>query len=113
MLDAFLEFRKIGTARARPEAAGPPRAVIANRVEDASVRGATWTLTAARGVTGDRHVVRLRPDGDFCRAVDNLISNAVRYGARAEVPVLRRDKRHYGSAVEDDGPAIPEDLFVT
>jgi two-component system osmolarity sensor histidine kinase EnvZ len=42
------------------------------------------------------------------RAVDNLISNGVRYGARAEVSVLLTDKT-LRIRVEDDGPGIPED----
>jgi two-component system osmolarity sensor histidine kinase EnvZ len=41
------------------------------------------------------------------RAVDNLISNAVRYGARAEVSVMLSDKT-LRIRVEDDGPGIPE-----
>jgi two-component system, OmpR family, osmolarity sensor histidine kinase EnvZ len=52
--------------------------------------------------------VRLRRMA-ILRAVDNLISNAVRYGARAEVSVLLTDKT-LRIRVEDDGPGIPEDL---
>ncbi len=52
--------------------------------------------------------VRLRRMA-ILRAVDNLISNAVRYGARAEVSVLLTDKT-LRFRVEDDGPGIPEDL---
>jgi len=44
----------------------------------------------------------------FRRAVDNLISNAVRYGARAEVSVMLSDKT-LRVRVEDDGPGIPQD----
>jgi len=40
--------------------------------------------------------------------VDNLISNAVRYGARAEVSVMLSDKT-LRVRVEDDGPGIPQD----
>ena len=42
------------------------------------------------------------------RAVDNLISNGVRYGARAEVSVMLTDKT-LRIRVEDDGPGIPEE----
>ena len=45
------------------------------------------------------------------RAVDNLISNAVRYGARAEVSVMLSDKS-LRIRVEDDGPGIPENRRV-
>ena len=61
----------------------------------------------------------LEPEGDGAgtvmlrkvamrRAVDNLISNAVRYGAHAEVSVMLTDKT-LRIRVEDDGPGIPED----
>jgi two-component system osmolarity sensor histidine kinase EnvZ len=42
------------------------------------------------------------------RAVDNLISNAVRYGTQAEVAVMLSD-RTLRIRVEDDGPGIPEE----
>ena len=38
----------------------------------------------------------------------NLISNAVRYGAKAEVSVMLSEKT-LRIRVEDDGPGIPED----
>ena len=51
--------------------------------------------------------VRLRK-GAILRAVDNLISNAVRYGTQAEVSVMLTDKT-LRIRVEDDGPGIPEE----
>ena len=42
------------------------------------------------------------------RALDNLVTNAVRYGGRAEVSVALTDKS-LRFRVEDDGPGIPED----
>ena len=42
------------------------------------------------------------------RALDNLITNAVRYGQRAEVSVRLSDKS-LRFRVEDAGPGIPED----
>ena len=42
------------------------------------------------------------------RAVDNLISNAVRYGAQAEVSVFFTEKT-LRIRVEDDGPGIPQE----
>ena len=74
-------------------------------MEDAQRAGRDVTLLPHEG-DGQRH-------GDAAqvamrRAVDNLISNAVRYGARAEVSVMLTDKT-LRIRVEDDGPGIPED----
>lgn len=44
------------------------------------------------------------------RALENLIGNAVRYGACAEVSVLRSEKTVL-FRVEDDGPGLPEDSY--
>ena len=41
------------------------------------------------------------------RAVDKLVSNGGRYGARAEVSVMLTEKT-LRIRVEDDGPGIPE-----
>jgi two-component system osmolarity sensor histidine kinase EnvZ len=47
----------------------------------------------------------------FRRAVDNIIGNALRYGTRCRVSISATEK--YASiAVEDEGPGIPEHLFV-
>jgi two-component system osmolarity sensor histidine kinase EnvZ len=57
------------------------------------------------GLNGEAAPVLLRPQA-VTRAVENLVSNARRYGRRVEVSVLFRD----GSCrvvVEDDGPGIP------
>lgn len=51
--------------------------------------------------------VLLRRDA-IRRAVENLISNAVRYGTRAEISVLLSE-RALRIRVEDDGPGIPEE----
>ena len=101
MLDEFLNFAK-GASEGEPEHVDP-RALIAEAVEDAR--------------RGGHDVVLLPPDGEgsgtvtlrrtaIRRAVDNLISNAVRYGARAEVSVMLSD-RTLRIRVEDDGPGIP------
>ena len=42
------------------------------------------------------------------RAIENLINNAVRYGAKADVSVALTEKS-LRFRVEDDGPGIPED----
>ncbi|TXM72947.1 HAMP domain-containing protein [Methylobacterium sp. WL12] len=48
-----------------------------------------------------------RPDA-LRRALDNLVENAVRYGARARI-ALDRDGAEVRIRVEDDGPGIPAD----
>jgi two-component system, OmpR family, osmolarity sensor histidine kinase EnvZ len=104
MLDAFLDFAK-GAAEGEAEALDP-HALMQTAVEDAQRAGRNVTLLPPEGDgTG---TVRLRRMA-ILRAVDNLISNAVRYGARAEVSVLLTDKT-LRIRVEDDGPGIPEDL---
>jgi two-component system osmolarity sensor histidine kinase EnvZ len=48
------------------------------------------------------------PERALCRVIDNLVSNAVRYGKRADV----RTEQRQGMAclvIEDDGPGIAED----
>ncbi len=103
MLDEFLNFAK-GAGEGTPEAVDP-HAFVAEIVQDAKRAG--------------RNVVLLPPEGDgsgsvmlrrtaMRRAIDNLISNAVRYGARAEVSVMLSDKT-LRVRVEDDGPGIPEE----
>jgi two-component system osmolarity sensor histidine kinase EnvZ len=59
------------------------------------------------GVVGEPALVEMRPQA-VTRAVENLISNALRYGSVVELDLEFRE----GSlriVVEDDGPGIPED----
>ncbi len=103
MLDEFLNFAK-GASEGVPEPVDP-HALIAEVVEEARRAGRDVTLLPPEGEgTG---TVKLRKVA-IRRAVDNLISNAVRYGARAEVAVMLSDKT-LRIRVEDDGPGIPED----
>ncbi len=103
MLDAFLNFVK-GAGEGESEEVDP-RALIANIVETANRSGRNVELVAQEGDgTG---TIKLNVLG-IQRALDNLISNAVRYGAKAEVSVLFSDKS-LRIRVEDDGPGIPED----
>lgn len=103
MLDEFLSFAK-GAAEGEPEAVDPIEMVDAV-VQSAQRAGRDVTLLAREGEgTGS---VKLR-EVAMRRAVDNLISNGVRYGARAEVSLLLTDKT-LRIRVEDDGPGIPED----
>lgn len=102
MLDEFLSFAK-GAAEGEPEAVDPI-VMVAEIVEGAKRAGRDVTLLPREGKgTG---AVMLR-EVAMRRAVDNLISNGVRYGARAEVSVLLTDKT-LRIRVEDDGPGIPE-----
>lgn len=103
MLDEFLDFAK-GAAEGEPEKLDP-RALMETAVAEAQRAGRNVTLLPFEG--DGRGTVRLRKTA-FLRAVDNLISNAVRYGTRAEVSVLLTDKT-LRIRVEDDGPGIPAD----
>jgi two-component system osmolarity sensor histidine kinase EnvZ len=59
------------------------------------------------GVEGEAELVEMRPQA-VARAVENLISNAARYGSTVEVRLEFMD-RILRVIVEDDGPGIPED----
>lgn len=101
MLDEFLNFAK-GAAEGDPEPVDP-RDFVNAIVADAKRAGRDVTLVADEGAgTG---TVLLRKMA-MRRAVDNLISNAVRYGARAEVSIMFSEKS-LRIRVEDDGPGIP------
>ncbi|MEP3845070.1 MAG: ATP-binding protein [Paracoccaceae bacterium] len=100
MIDEFLNFT-------RSAGEGEAEAVNAielarNAVTEAQRAGQDVTLKLVEG-HGD---VLLR-EGAMRRALDNLISNAVRYGGRAEVSVQVTDKS-LRLRVEDPGPGIPE-----
>lgn len=103
MLDEFLDFAK-GAAEGEFEKLDP-HALLKSAVAEAQRAGRNVTLLSPQG--DGSGTVRLRK-GAILRAVDNLISNAVRYGAKAEVSVLLTDKT-LRIRVEDDGPGIPED----
>ena len=103
MLDEFLNFAK-GAAEGEPERIDP-YALMAQVVEEAQRAGRDVTLLPREGEGSG--TVKLRRIA-MRRAVDNLISNAVRYGARAEVSVMLSDKT-LRIRVDDDGPGIPED----
>jgi len=103
MLDEFLDFAK-GAAEGEP-APVDPIFMVEDIVSGARRAGRDVTLLPREGTGTGK--VQLR-EGAMRRAVDNLISNGVRYGARAEVSVLLTDKT-MRIRVEDDGPGIPED----
>ncbi|MDQ2093114.1 ATP-binding protein [Rhodalgimonas zhirmunskyi] len=100
LLDAFLSF-------VRDANEGEPEQVevislVRQIVEDFQRAGEAVTLVHAQG---EGEEVALRPVA-IRRAVENLISNAVRYGSRAEVSV-ELTERSLRIRVEDDGPGIP------
>lgn len=99
LLDEFLDFAR-GAQEGEPEPVDPI-ALVRQIVEDAQRAELAVTLVEAEG-EGE---MRLR-EGGIRRAVENLIGNAVRYGARAEVSVHLSDKS-LRIRVEDDGPGIP------
>lgn len=100
MLDEFLSFAK-GAAEGEPEPVDP-LAMVADIVDGAIRAGRDVTLLERAGEGGGTVLLR---EVAMRRAVDNLISNAVRYGARAEVSVMLSDKT-LRIRVEDDGPGI-------
>ena len=103
MLDAFLNFVK-GAGEGEPEEVDPHE-LVDSIVEDARRAGRNVTLMPAEG--DGQGTVKLNALA-IRRAVDNLISNAVRYGTKAEVSVMLSDKS-LRLRVEDDGPGIPEE----
>jgi two-component system osmolarity sensor histidine kinase EnvZ len=101
MLDEFLDFAR-GAAEGEPERVDP-YAFVQDIVESAQRAGRNVTLLPLEGE--GEGTVKLRTVA-MRRAIDNLLSNAVRYGARAEVSVMFSDKT-LRIRVEDDGPGIP------
>ena len=103
MLDEFLSFAK-GAAEGDPELV-KPHDFVAQIVEEAQRAGRDVTLLPDEG--DGKGSIALRKVA-MRRAVDNLISNAVRYGAQAEVSVFFTEKT-LRIRVEDDGPGIPQE----
>lgn len=97
MVDEFLAFVR-GDAMEGSQVTDAV-ALIREVVDRAGV-----TLAA---VDGTPEPVELRPQA-VARAVENLVSNAQRYGKRVEVRLIFLD-RSLRIAVEDDGPGIPPD----
>jgi two-component system osmolarity sensor histidine kinase EnvZ len=99
MVDEFLAFVR-GDAL---EGSVPTDAVALVRaiVERAGPR------VVLAGVEGQGEAVPMRPQA-VARAVENLVSNALRYGNRVEVSLDFQDSS-LRIVVEDDGPGIPEE----
>ncbi|WP_293577153.1 ATP-binding protein [Phaeobacter sp.] len=101
LLDAFLDFSR-GVTTSEPEAIDP-HDLIEGVVEGWCRQDKDVML----GEMSGQGQVMLRPAA-LRRAIDNLISNAVRYGSRARVSVALTE-RFLRIRVEDDGPGIPAD----
>jgi two-component system, OmpR family, osmolarity sensor histidine kinase EnvZ len=99
MVDEFLAFVR-GDAM---EGSAPTDAVALIQGVVAQA-GARVTLAPVSGVA---EAVEMRPQA-IARAVENLISNALRYGRRVVVSLVYAE-RNLNISVEDDGPGIPED----
>ncbi len=103
LLDAFLDF-------SRDAAAAAPEAVDAHALTETIV--GDWQRQGKDVMLGDMlgsGTVMLK-SGGMRRAIENLISNAVRYGTRARVSVALTENA-LRIRVEDDGPGIPEDMW--
>lgn len=105
LLDAFLEFSRGASETGEPEKLVPAD-LVRRIVEDAQRAGRDVELVHCEG----EGRISLRPVA-IRRAIENLISNAVRYGTRAELSVVLTDKS-LRIRVEDDGPGIPDDKRV-
>jgi two-component system osmolarity sensor histidine kinase EnvZ len=102
LLSIFLDFAR-GAALDDPVEADP--VALARRVvADFERGGGTVSLVAPEGGTD----VPLREQA-LRRALDNLVSNALRYGGAARITVALPD-RAVRFTVEDDGPGIPAEL---
>jgi two-component system osmolarity sensor histidine kinase EnvZ len=102
LLDAFLDFSR-GASTGEPEPVDPV-ALVEAIVEDWQRQGKDVVLGE---LSGSGQVMLRRQS--MRRAVENLISNAVRYGTRARVAVTLTEKS-LRIRVEDDGPGIGPDL---
>ncbi len=108
MLDGFLAFaRGEGTEETVPV---EPVALARMLVDRARRNGADVNLIV-ENETPDDGTVPVR-EMALTRAVQNLLSNAIRYGERVRLRV-RLTRLILEFTVEDDGPGIPEEQMVT
>ncbi len=102
LLDEFLAFVKGDALDELVET--DPTELVRSVVERTARTGGDVRLEA---VTGHGQVM-LRPTA-LARVLDNLISNALRYGRKSRVSVRVGDQR-VQMTIEDDGPGIPAAL---
>lgn len=101
MLESYLAFAR-GDAG---EAAAPTdiRGLLETLKGDAERSGHRTTLV----IEGDP-LVSVRPDA-FKRMLENLVSNAARFGDRIEISAIH-DDRYLTVTVDDDGPGVPSEM---
>jgi two-component system osmolarity sensor histidine kinase EnvZ len=99
LLDGFLDFAR--GAQEGDTVSVDPVALVRAIVGDMQRAQVAVALVETRGAGQ----VPLR-EGGIRRAMENLVTNAVRYGTRAEVSVTLTE-RSLRIRVEDDGPGIP------
>ena len=102
LLDAFLDFAR-GNAEGGPAEPVAFPDFLSEIVGDFQRAGLAVSLTQCDG----EGTVAVRPTA-LRRAVENLVTNAVRYGTRCHVSVVLTEKS-LRIRVEDDGPGIPPD----
>ena len=100
LVDTFLDFARSDAGDSLEPTV--PQALVRAVVADAERMGQPVRCSV---LTGPEEPIALRPLA-IRRALDNLVSNALRYGNRAEVGVTVTD-RALRFTVEDDGPGIP------
>ncbi|WP_368184066.1 ATP-binding protein [Aestuariibius sp. HNIBRBA575] len=103
LVDAFLDFARDEALDALEET--DPVALIKQVVADAARTGDDVELGPISGVLPAPGTMPLRPMA-ICRALENLIGNALRYGGRAIVSISVSN-RALKISVEDNGPGIP------
>lgn len=103
MLEAFLDFAR-GEGAGQTEPVDPEE--LLERVVEKARRAGQAVEIGDRPADG-AGMAELRPLA-IERALDNLVSNAVRYGSRAIVS-LASTARVLRFTVEDDGPGIPSE----
>ncbi len=99
LLEAFLDFSR-GASTGEPEPVDPQQ-LVTSVVEGWRRQHKDVMLGELSGAG----IVPLR-EQSMRRALENLVSNAVRYGTRARVSVVLTEKS-LRLRVEDDGPGIP------
>jgi len=103
MIETFLDFAR-GEALDDPEPCDPADLVL-RIFERKRAGGGELRL----GAVAEGQTAMLRPLA-VERAVQNLVSNALRYGTLAEIGVRMLDGQVVFT-VEDDGPGIPQDRY--
>ena len=104
LLDGFLNFVRGDALDELEESA--PISLARQSVEQAQRAGKDVSIGK---IVGQDTAIAIRPTA-VSRALDNLVGNAVRYGDKAVVSVIRTS-RSVRYIVEDDGPGIPEEQY--